>query len=192
MPSEIAVFGRSRRRIGSGRGLPVELTATSTVSSMRVRGRAAPNCCSSTWPNIVTWSPTTGNGESVLRSSTKIPSEVAGSPSPAGSCIHMSRPLAVMRVTTPVVRTKLPTTGESCPGPWISMIVNDVAEPAVAVPALKMSESVTAPASAAEICGLMIASLFAMDRPTCAPTRITKGNSRGFPWSMTKVFMSTA
>jgi hypothetical protein len=87
---------------------------------------AQPGRNSLTVPVTRTRSPTATVG--ALPVNTKMPSEVAGSPSPTGSCMKKLRPPAgVTAVTIPsTLPTICPRKLETWPAPWMSAIVTAV------------------------------------------------------------------
>ena len=115
--SALAVYVRASRSVGIG-VKPDRHTAPSVMNSIWV----LPNC-SSISPRTLTRSPTDGSklGDQVSRWLTKIPSDVAGLPSPLRS--SMKKPLSSdspcrSTVTTPSVTTpSSPSSGLSSPSP---------------------------------------------------------------------------
>src|SRR5690242_17208899 len=121
----ITVLGGTRppgpTRVGAGTGLPCESTLTVGDPISVTVSPVAPGRNSCTLPATVTASPTATAAAAVLPK-TAIPSLVAGSVSGLGSCIQNWLP--ALAVTTPCTSvTCLPTSGETCPAPWIWLIV---------------------------------------------------------------------
>src|ERR1700759_5630214 len=94
--------------------LPSSVTVWAAVSALL----AVPTLNSETLPVSVTAWPALTVGAVLVK--TKMPSDVAGSPSPIGSC--RKKPLLFTLVTTPDVVTVWPTYGLVAPLPWICQI----------------------------------------------------------------------
>src|SRR5215468_8518977 len=99
--------------VGAGSATPVAVTVTCGESSSVVVRLVAelPGRNSATFPLTVTASPVATVGARLVN--TCSPSLVAGSVSGAGSWIQ--KPLLATAVTTPLVLTSSPVTGERCP-----------------------------------------------------------------------------
>src|SRR5262245_47704439 len=104
--------------VAAGSATPDAVTVTCGESSSVVVRLVVepPGRNSATFPLTVTASPTDTVGRRLVK--TCSPSLVAGSASGVASWIQ--KPLLATAVTTPVVLTRSPVTGEGCPAPWIS------------------------------------------------------------------------
>jgi hypothetical protein len=104
--------------IDAGNGtvpVPIFVTVAGLNSvSPKSRGRSARRN-SMTVPETLTRSPGATLRVAASLGKTKMPSEVAGFPSPFSSCMKKPRPSAT--VTIPVVRCCVPAYGETCPAP---------------------------------------------------------------------------
>src|SRR6185312_2911959 len=105
--------------INAGRGIPLLFTITAVTLPISVLVPVTPNKVvvpnSITVPDTETPSPTATVG--ALEVNTKMPSEVFGSASLVASGSCKKNPLDFNSVTTPVVETKLPFSGEVEPLP---------------------------------------------------------------------------
>src|SRR5258706_1546552 len=103
---------------GAGTATPVALTVTvgPAISVVDRLVAALPGRNSLTVPATPTESPLWTVGAAPVK--TNSASLVAGSASNAGSSIQ--KPLRLTAVTTPVVLTAVPASGERCAAPWIS------------------------------------------------------------------------
>src|SRR2546423_6403806 len=112
--------GAERIFTGAGSGAPEPTTVTVGETGWGVDGSVAapPGRNSLTVPATLTESPLWTPGALLVK--TNSPSLVAGSVSGAGSSIQ--NPFLPTAVTTPVVMTAVPASGERCAAPWISWI----------------------------------------------------------------------
>src|SRR5947208_8755252 len=112
--------GTSRTFTGAGSATPEALTDTvgATISVVDRLVAALPGRNSLTVPTTSTESPLWTFGALPVKTNT--PSLVAGSVSGAGSSIQ--KPFFATAMTTPVVVTAVPASGERCAAPWISWI----------------------------------------------------------------------
>ena len=95
--------------------LPRKVTAVTVPISVSVD---EPVLNSITVPVTCTRLPTTAAAGGAVEVNTRMPSDVAGLPSPVGSC--MKKPLLSSFVTTPVVLTTWPASVLAAALPWIS------------------------------------------------------------------------
>ena len=110
---------RPPRPSRTGRGSGATPSTRTTGVPMRVTLSSPTAAGSCTIPVTDTRSPTfAGTGRPVA---TNRPSAVASSPSGSNDC--MWNPVLVTAVTTPLVSTSRPASGERCAAPWIPAIV---------------------------------------------------------------------